>query len=86
MINGTSKKCITFDLFSGDKSLPGALPLHLIFINKNLPLPGEFCTTYDFTKGIVSIYENFKDFRASKLLGKIKINFCYTPFIDILWK
>jgi hypothetical protein len=63
---------------------PGALPGHLILINNFIPLPGKFCTTYDIDEDLVTIYENFKAFRASKVLGRIKLQRYYTPFIDIL--
>jgi hypothetical protein len=70
LVNGNNQKRIEFDLFSKKKE-PGALPLHLIFINYFIPMTGKFCTTYDIDEGLVTIYENFKDFRASKVLGKI---------------
>jgi hypothetical protein len=49
-------------------------------------MPGKFCTTYDIDESKVTIYENFKAFRASKVLGRIKLQMSYTPFIDILYK
>jgi hypothetical protein len=70
LVNGNSQKRIEFDLFSNKKE-PGALPLHLIFINYFIPMPGKFCTTYDIDEGLVTIYESFKAFRASKVLGRI---------------
>ena len=85
LVNGTTQKRIEFDLFSKKKE-PGALPLHLIFINYFIPMPGKFCSTYDIDESQVTIYENFKAFRASKVLGKIQLQMCYSPFIDILYK
>ena len=49
-------------------------------------MPGKFCTTYDIDESQVTIYENFKAFRASKVLGRIQLQMYYTPFIDILYK
>jgi len=34
-------------------------------------MPGNFCTTYDIDEGLVTIFENFKAFRASKVLARI---------------
>jgi hypothetical protein len=83
MVNKDINKRIEFDLFS-KKHEPGALPNHLILINNFIPIPGKFCTTYDIDDGMVTIYENFKAFRASKVLARIQLKMCYTPFIDIL--
>jgi hypothetical protein len=47
-------------------------------------MPGNFCTTYDIDEGLVTIYENFKAFRTSKVLGRIKLKMSFAPFIDIL--
>jgi hypothetical protein len=63
---------------------PGALPVHIILLNNHISLPDKFCTTYDIDEDLVTIYENFKAFRASKDLGRIKLLKNYTPFIDIL--
>jgi hypothetical protein len=63
---------------------PGALPGHLILINNFIPLPGKFCTTYDIDEDLVTIYENFKAFRLSKVLGRIKLQRYFTPFNGIL--
>jgi hypothetical protein len=63
---------------------PAALPGHLILINNFLSFPGKFCTTYDIDEDMVTIYENFMAFRASKVLGRIKLQRYYTPFIEIL--
>jgi hypothetical protein len=49
-------------------------------------MPGKFCTSYDIDEGLVTIYENFKAFRASKVLGRIQLKMNYAPFIDILHK
>ena len=70
MANELCQYLIEFDLFSKKKE-PGALPLHLIFINNFIPIPGKFCTAYDIDEGHVTIFENFKAFRASKALAKI---------------
>jgi hypothetical protein len=62
LFNEKNDKRIEFDLFS-EKKKPGALPRHLILINNFIP--AKFCTTYDIDEGSVTIYENFKAFRAS---------------------
>jgi hypothetical protein len=85
LVNEEKDKRIEFDFFS-EKKEPGALPRHLILINNFIPIPAKFCTTYDIDEGSVTIYENFKAFRASKVLGKIQLKMCYAPFIDILQK
>ena len=82
-INKKIDKLIEFDLFSNKKE-PGALPQHLILINKFIPIPGKYCTTYDIDEGLVTIYENFKAFRTTKVLARIQLKMCYAPFIDIL--
>ena len=64
LVNKKINKLIEFDLFS-NKMEPGALPQHLMLINKFLPIPGKFCTTYDIDEDLVTIYENFKAFRNS---------------------
>jgi hypothetical protein len=68
LVNDASQKWIEFDLFS-KKKVPGALPLHLILINDFIPMPAKFCTTFDIDEDQVTIYENFKAFRASKVLA-----------------
>ena len=83
MVNKKNEERIELDLFS-EKKEPGALPQHLILINNFIPMKGKFCTTYEIDEGLVTIYENFKAFRASKALARIKIEMCYTPFIEIL--
>ena len=70
LVNDGSQKHIEFDLFSVKKE-PGTLPLNLILINNFIPMSGNFCTTYDIDEGVVTIYENFKAFRASKVLSRI---------------
>jgi hypothetical protein len=70
LVDTKSERRIEFDLFSKKKE-PGAIPVHLIFINNFLSIRGKFCTTYDIDEGLVTIYENFKAFRASKALGRI---------------
>jgi hypothetical protein len=47
-------------------------------------MPGKFCTSYDIDEGLITIYENFKAFKADKVLGRIQLKMCYTPFIDII--
>ena len=69
LVNREKDKRIEFDLFS-EKKEPGALPRYLILINNFIPIPGKFCTTYVIDEGSVTIYENFKAFRASKILAK----------------
>ena len=49
-------------------------------------MPGKFCTSYDFEKGLISVYEDFKAFKNNKVIGRIKIDYCYTPFIDLLYQ
>jgi hypothetical protein len=83
LVNEEKDIRIEFDLFSVKKE-PGALPGHLILINNFIPIPGKFCTTYEIDEDLVTIYENFKAFRASKVLAKIQLKMCYAPFIDIL--
>ena len=83
MVNKDINKRIEFDLFS-KKQEPAAFPYHLILINNFMPIPGKFCATYDIDDGMVTIFENFKAFRASKVLARIQLKICYTPFIDIL--
>jgi hypothetical protein len=85
LVNEEKDKRIEFDLFSVKKE-PGALPRHLILINNFIPIPAKFCTTYDIDEGSVTIYENFKAFRASKVLAKIQLKICYAPYIDIIHK
>jgi hypothetical protein len=85
LVNEEKDRRIEFDLFS-EKMEPGALPHHLILINNFIPIPAKFCTTYDIDEGSVTIYENFKAFRASKVLAKIQLKMCNAPFIDILHK
>ena len=85
MVNKRINKRIEFDLFSKIKK-PGSLPQHLILINNFIPMPSKFCTSYDIDEGLVTIYENFKAFRASKVLGRIQLKMNYAPFIDILLK
>ena len=85
LVNEDCDKTIEFDLFTKKKE-PGALPLHLIFINNFIPVPGKFCTAYDIDEGMVIIHENFKAFRASKVLARIRLEMSFTPFIDILLK
>jgi hypothetical protein len=83
LVNKKNEERIQLDLFSKMKE-PGALPQHLILINNFIPMKGKFCTTYEIDEGLVTIYENFKAFRSSKALAKIKLEMCYTPFIEIL--
>jgi hypothetical protein len=47
-------------------------------------LPGKICTTYDIDEDMVTIYENFKAFRVSKILGRIKLQRYFSPFNGIL--
>ena len=85
LVNEEINKRIEIDLFP-KKQEPGAFPSHLILINNFIPIPGKFCTTYDVDDGLVTIYENFKAYRASKVLARIQLKMSYTPFIDILYR
>ena len=49
-------------------------------------MAGKFCTTYDIDEGLVTFYQSYIAFKASKVLGKIYLKMCFKPFIDILLK
>jgi hypothetical protein len=55
----------------------GSLPAHLILINKYLPIPGKFMTTYDIDQGILRIFDDYESYRAERVKSKILIKTCY---------
>ena len=55
LINYETNKIREFDLFNKKKE-QGALPIHLMLINDYIPMPGQFCTTYDIDDNVVTIY------------------------------
>ena len=82
--NINNQMTIELDLFSKQTD-PGSLPIHLILINDHLPIPGEFCTTFDIDEKVICIHENFKAYKASKVQARIQLTTNFSPFIDLLY-
>ena len=82
MTNHKKYETQKIDLLDNIKG-PGSLPVHLIFINKYLPIPGKFVTTFDIDQGILSIFDDYESYSAGRVKSKILIKTCYQSFIGI---